>query len=90
MKSFLEFLLQETKIKKEGKYFGPFLSYKKANEILIILKKLYPTISCSHVLNKKLTKQKNSCLSCQINNCKGPCSGDYKLKKIIMKILRNF
>ena len=67
--------------KKEGKYFGPFLSYKKANEILIILKKLYPTISCSHVLNKKLTKQKNSCLSCQISNCKGPCSGEQTEKK---------
>ena len=61
--------------KKEGKYFGPFLSYKKANEILTILKKLYPTIACSHVLNKKLPEQKNSCLSCQINGCKGPCSG---------------
>ena len=67
--------------KKEGKYFGPFLSYKKANEILKILKKLYPTITCSHVLNKKLTKQKNSCLSCQINNCKGPCSGEQTEKK---------
>ena len=62
--------------KKEGQYFGPFLSYKKANELLTILKKLYPTITCSHVLNKKLTKQKNSCLSCQINKCKGPCSGE--------------
>ena len=62
--------------KKEGQYFGPFLSYKKANELLTILKKIYPTITCSHVLNKKLTKQKNSCLSCQINKCKGPCSGE--------------
>ena len=62
--------------KKEGQYFGPFLSYKKANELLTILKKLYPTITCSHVLNKKLTIQKNSCLSCQINKCKGPCSGE--------------
>ena len=78
--------------KKEGKYFGPFLSYKKANEILIILKKLYPTISCSHVLNKKLTKQKNSCLSCQINNCKGPCSGDQTEEKYneIIKEISNF
>mgnify|MGYP001437470088 CR=1 FL=1 len=72
--------------KKEGKYFGPFLSYKKANEILTILKKLYPTITCSHVLNKKLTKQKNSCLSCQINNCKGPCSGEQTEKEYIKNI----
>jgi len=61
--------------KKEGQYFGPFLSYKKANELLNILKKLYPTISCSFVLNRRFSKKTTPCLSCQINKCSGPCSG---------------
>ena len=61
--------------KNEGKFFGPFLSYKKANELLNIIKKLYPTISCSYVLNKRKNNKNNICLSCQINKCLGPCSG---------------
>ena len=83
--------------KKEGQYFGPFLSYKKANELLNILKKLYPTISCSYVLNRRFSKKNTSCLSCQINKCLGPCSGgqnegDYNnnIKKIVGFLKGNF
>ena len=83
--------------KKEGQFFGPFLSYKKANELLNILKKLYPTISCSFVLSRRFSKKTTPCLSCQINKCLGPCSGDQSeadynnnIKKIINFLKGNF
>jgi len=83
--------------KKNGKYFGPFLSNKKANELLNIIKKLYPTISCSFVLNKRFSKKKTACLSCQINKCFGPCCGgqseknyNNNIKQIINFLKGNF
>jgi len=90
-------LITRQENKKDGLFFGPFLSNKKAKELLGILKKLYPTIVCSFVLNRKFIKKKHVCLSCQINNCLGPCSGeqsedDYNIivKKIISFLRGNF
>jgi len=83
--------------KKDGWCFGPFLSNKKANELLSIIKKLYPTITCSFVLSRRFIKKNNICLSCQINRCFGPCSGkqsevDYNniIKKITVFLRGNF
>ena len=54
------------KIKMRVNFLVPFY-LMKANELLNIIKKLYPTISCSYVLNKRKNNKNNICLSCQIN-----------------------
>lgn len=62
-------------IKDGSEYFGPYASGKMMHTILELVRKLYPTRSCSLNLNPvSIAKdQFKVCLEYQIGNCKGPC-----------------
>ncbi len=64
-------------IKDGSKYFGPYTSKWKMNQILEIIKNLFPLRTCNYALtpsNIKAGKFK-VCLEYHLNNCHGPCIG---------------
>ncbi len=62
-------------VKDGSEYFGPYANGKMMHTILELVRKLYPTRSCSLNLNPvSIAKgQFKVCLEYQIGNCKGPC-----------------
>ncbi len=61
----------------KGKYFGPFTSTKKMEQIQALIHELYPLRSCNYQLSPKNIAQKKFkiCLEYHIGNCLGPCAG---------------
>lgn len=70
-------------IKDGSEYLGPFTSPFRANEILTLLKKLFPQRSCTLALTPKNIEAKKFkvCLEYHIGNCKGPCEGKQSLEE---------
>jgi len=64
------------KILKDGsEYFGPYASVKMMNELLDVIRQLYPLRTCSYLLSpENIEKNKfKVCLEYHIGNCLGPC-----------------
>ena len=59
------------KIKKDGKYFGPFMGGVRCNEILEILGSVYNVRTCSVTIGEK---PKKPCLAYHLGRCKAPCA----------------
>ncbi|MBK7957747.1 MAG: excinuclease ABC subunit C [Bacteroidetes bacterium] len=70
-------------IKDGSEYLGLFTSPFRANEILTLLKKLFPQRSCTLALTPKNIEAKKFkvCLEYHIGNCKGPCEGKQSLEE---------
>ncbi|MBP7477845.1 MAG: excinuclease ABC subunit C [Chitinophagales bacterium] len=70
-------------IKDGSEYLGPFTSPFRANEILTLLKKLFPQRSCTLALTPKNIEAKKFkvCLEYHIGTCKGPCEGKQSLEE---------
>lgn len=63
--------------KNDGsEYFGPYTSFKEVRLMLDLIKRIYPTRSCSLPLNTlSIAKKKfKVCLEYHIGNCLGPCA----------------
>ncbi len=59
------------KIKKDGKYFGPFMGGVRCGELLDILEAVYNVRSCSVAVGEK---PKKPCLSYHLGRCLAPCA----------------
>ncbi len=59
------------KIKKDGKYFGPFMGGVRAGDILDILSSVYNVRTCTTVINEK---EKKPCLMHHLHRCLAPCA----------------
>ena len=59
------------KIKKDGKYFGPFMGGVRCNEILDIVHSVYNIRTCSVAVG---TKPKKPCLAYHLKRCLAPCA----------------
>lgn len=60
------------KIKKDGKYFGPFMGGIRCGEILDIIASVYNVRTCSTVIT---SKPKKPCLMHHLHRCPAPCAG---------------
>ncbi len=67
-------------------YFGPYASVRVMNNLLDLIRQLYPLRTCKHRLTaENINRGKfKVCLEYHIKNCKGPCEGkqteeDYRL-----------
>lgn len=63
--------------KNDGsEYFGPYTSFREVRLMLDLIKKIYPTRSCSLPLSKESIAKKKFrvCLEFHIGNCLGPCA----------------
>jgi excinuclease ABC subunit C len=60
-----------------AEYFGPYTSVVQVRSILELIKKLYPTRSCTLNLSEKQIRagKFKVCLEYHIGNCLGPCAG---------------
>jgi excinuclease ABC subunit C len=64
-------------VRDGSQYFGPYASVRMMNNLLELIRQIYPLRTCSFNLNEtniKLRKIK-VCLEYHIGNCKGPCEG---------------
>ena len=59
------------KIKKDGKYFGPFMGGVRCGELLDIVASVYNVRTCTTVINEKAKKP---CLEYHLGRCKAPCA----------------
>ena len=64
-------------IKDGSKYFGPYTSKWKTNQIFEIIKKLFQLRTCNLKLSAKNIEAEKFkvCLEYHLKNCKGPCVG---------------
>ncbi|MFO7722063.1 MAG: excinuclease ABC subunit UvrC [Bacteroidales bacterium] len=60
-----------------SEYFGPYASVKIMNNLLGLIRQLYPLRSCNFSLTKTNIESGKFkvCLEYHIRNCKGPCEG---------------
>lgn len=66
------------KVLKDGaRYFGPYTSAQKVDEMLEIMKQLWPLKTCQRVLPRDTGKER-PCLNLHIGRCVGPCTGNVK------------
>ncbi len=59
------------KIKKDGKYFGPFMGGVRCGDILDIVGSVYKVRTCATPINEK---QKKPCLAYHLGRCLAPCA----------------
>jgi len=59
------------KIKKDGKYFGPFMGGVRCGEILDVISSIYKVRSCSVSISEK---PKKPCLEYHLGRCLAPCA----------------
>ncbi|MBE5744620.1 MAG: excinuclease ABC subunit UvrC [Clostridiales bacterium] len=58
------------KIKKDGKYFGPFMGGVRCGDILDVVESVYNVRTCSTVVG---AKAKKPCLAYHLHRCLAPC-----------------
>ncbi len=59
------------KIKKDGKYFGPFMGGVRCGELLDIIASVYNVRTCTTAINEK---PKKPCLEHHLKRCPAPCA----------------
>ncbi len=59
------------KLKKDGKYFGPFMGGVRCNDLLDILRSVYNVRTCTVAVGEK---PKKPCLAYHLGRCKAPCA----------------
>ena len=59
------------KIKKDGKYFGPFMGGVRCGELLDIIASVYNVRTCTTAIGEK---PKKPCLMYHLHRCKAPCA----------------
>lgn len=64
-------------IKDGSEYFGPYASVKMMNELLDVIRQIYPLRTCNYLLSEENIQKKKFkvCLEYHIGNCLGPCEG---------------
>ena len=64
-------------VKDGSDYFGPYASVKMMNNILDLVRQLYPLRNCTLSLTENNIRKARFkvCLEYHIGNCKGPCEG---------------
>lgn len=69
-------VLKTRQILKDGaKYFGPYPNVNAVNDVLDIIRSLYPIRTCKLNLEKNMSKFR-PCLNYYISRCGGPCLGN--------------
>ncbi len=59
------------RIKKDGKYFGPFMGGVRCGELLDVVQMVYNVRTCTTVIN---AKEKRPCLAHHLHRCLAPCA----------------
>ncbi len=60
------------RLKKDGKYFGPFMGGVRCNDLLDIVNSVYNVRTCSVTVTDK---PKKPCLAYHLGRCLAPCAG---------------
>ncbi|MDD2628363.1 MAG: excinuclease ABC subunit UvrC, partial [Clostridia bacterium] len=77
------------KLNDNNLYFGPYTDVKAANDVMHIIKEIFPVKRCKISFEKPSNKKKGPCLYYHIGRCVGPCINDVILdeyKKMIEQI----
>jgi len=77
------------KIDDKNLYFGPYSDARAANDVMHIIKEIFPVKRCKINFDKPSNKKKGPCLYYHIGRCVGPCINEVVLeeyKKMIEQI----
>lgn len=78
-------------LKDKAKYFGPYTNVYAVNDVLDLIRDIYPIRTCNIDIDRAIRTGMRPCLNYHIKKCTGPCTGydikeDYKrmIDEIIM------
>lgn len=78
-------------LKDKAKYFGPYTNVSAVNDVLDLIRDIYPIRTCNIGIDRAIRTGMRPCLNYHIKKCTGPCTGydikeDYKrmIDEIIM------
>lgn len=78
-------------LKDKAKYFGPYTNVSAVNDVLDLIRDIYPIRTCNIDIDRAIRTGMRPCLNYHIKKCTGPCTGydikeDYKrmIDEIIM------
>lgn len=78
-------------LKDKAKYFGPYTNVSAVNDVLDLIRDIYPIRTCNIDIDRAIRTGMRACLNYHIKKCTGPCTGydikeDYKrmIDEIIM------
>ena len=78
-------------LKDKAKYFGPYTNVSAVNDVLDLIRDIYPIRICNIDIDRAIRTGMRPCLNYHIKKCTGPCTGydikeDYKrmIDEIIM------
>ena len=70
-----------SKINDGNTYLGPYANVTSMNNIIKMIKEIFPIKRCKYNLNKSSNRNVGPCLYYHINRCLGPCINDIKQSK---------
>lgn len=68
-------------LKDKAKYFGPYTNVSAVNDVLDLIRDIYPIRTCNIDIDRAIRTGMRPCLNYHIKKCTGPCTG-YDIKKI--------
>ena len=66
-------MLTRGKLKRENRYFGPYVEVKAIRDTLDLLQRTFPLRTCTQNKYKRHQKLQKPCLEFHIEKCSGPC-----------------
>ncbi len=78
------------KVKDGSKYFGPYSDAAVARTTLDLIRSLYPTRSCRHLITPDYVEKGKGrlCLDYHLKRCQGPCVGKVSREEYMKRIDR--
>ena len=84
-------MLTRGKIKKENKYFGPYVDVGAIRETMDLLQRTFPLRTCTMNKFRRHEKLEKPCLEFHIKKCCGPCVdkvSDSEYKKLVNDLIK--
>ena len=62
-------------LKDKAKYFGPYTNVSAVNDVLDLIRDIYPIRTCNIDIDRAIRTGMRPCLNYHIKKCSGPCTG---------------
>lgn len=73
-------------LKDKAKYFGPYTNVSAVNDVLDLIRDIYPIRTCNIDIDRAIRTGMRPCLNYHIKKCTGPCTG-YDIKEDYKRVI---
>ncbi|AHM55729.1 UvrABC system protein C [Peptoclostridium acidaminophilum DSM 3953] len=69
-------VLKVRSMREDGaKYFGPYTSEGAVNDVISLIRRIYPIRKCKNDIKRMIQRGERPCINYDIGKCTGPCRG---------------